>query len=98
MSMRTMLAGREPSAFALGTVNPISIVDPRRSAVTTGGAGVSTSGGSGGPFCPQAEHAEMTITTEIAENAEKTNLPGDLCVVRRVRRAITGCSATGLRS
>jgi hypothetical protein len=94
MSMRTMLAGREPSTFALGAVNPISIVDPRRSAVTTGGAGVRTSGGSGGPFCPHA----TTMNAEIAEIAEKICFLRVLCDLCVVRRELTECSATGLRS
>src|SRR6266853_222514 len=90
MSMRTMFAGRDPSTFAPGTVNPTSIVDPRRAAVSTGAAGVSTRGGRGGPFCPHAENTETTtINAEIAAIAEKTNPLGDRCDLGVVRRDLT---------
>src|SRR5262245_28982249 len=50
-----MLAGREPSVLVLGTVSWMATSRPLRSATRSAGAeGTLTSGGSGGPFRPQA--------------------------------------------
>src|SRR5262252_2891262 len=99
MSMRVRFAGRDPSMLAFGTDSSSSIVEPRRSARITGGAGVRTIGGSGGPFCPH-EIVETTINAEIAEKttAVESARHRDLCDLCVVRRFLTICSGTGLRS
>src|SRR6266850_6063190 len=100
--MRAMFAGRDPSILADGTVSESWTSEPRRSALMIGASGVRMIGGSGGPFCPQAENAETTINTEIAKNTEKKGIGflGDLCDLCVTNRLcdLTGYNATGLRS
>src|ERR1700674_3344885 len=96
-----MLAGRDPSTWAAGTVNRSRTSAPRRATLKSeGGAGTFTSGGSGGPFFP---HAIMSIAAATSPHTDTLHHGGhgghggsnlyDLPSPR-----LTECTETDLRS